>query len=389
MTKRRNRGDGGLSQRHDHTSCPPADDNGDRPEHRCRGRWVGTLSVKVAGKTKRKTVYGRTQQEARHKLEAGKRELAAGTLVMATDTVEAWAAYWLANIAARSVRPYTLRGYQSKIDTLIVPHLGKYKLTALKPAHVRQWHDTLREAEGAKGKPMSEASIRQAHAILRRMLKDAIYEERLATNPAERVRAPGTQQAERKVLSLTQAATLLAALPAGDLRWRLALLYGLRQGEVLALRWSDVDHDAGTLTIERSATYIRGEVTYGPPKSTRSIRDVPLLPPVELALRLSRPAGVDPDALIFTDEQGAPVTPWADNKAWHRLLDDHALPSVSLHSARHSASSLLNLVGADVKLRQSILGHAQAEVNLRYTHTELEQAREALSRVLSGLPELG
>ncbi|MBP7988853.1 MAG: hypothetical protein KAZ69_17370, partial [Candidatus Microthrix sp.] len=71
MTKRRNRGDGGLSQRHDHTSCPPADDNGDRPEHRCRGRWVGTLSVKVAGKTKRKTVYGRTQQEARHKLEAG------------------------------------------------------------------------------------------------------------------------------------------------------------------------------------------------------------------------------------------------------------------------------------------------------------------------------
>ena len=62
MTKRRNRGDGGLSQRHDHTSCPPADDNGDRPEHRCRGRWVGTLSVKVAGKTKRKTVYGRTQQ---------------------------------------------------------------------------------------------------------------------------------------------------------------------------------------------------------------------------------------------------------------------------------------------------------------------------------------
>jgi len=94
---------------------------------------------------------------------------------------------------------------------------------------------------------------------------------------------------------------------------RLALLCGLRQGEALALRWRDIDQDAGTLTIDRAVTVIRGEVTYGLPKSTRSRRTIPLLGPVALALRLNEPAGADPDGLVFTTADGGPVMPWTDN----------------------------------------------------------------------------
>lgn len=387
--KRRTRGDGGLYQRHDHPTCPPADDNGERAEHRCRGRWVGTVIVSSGGIRKRKTIYGRTQKETVKKLDAAKREVAAGTMVMATDTVAAWSAYWLDHIAVRALKPYTLRGYRSKVETLIVPHLGRHRLTALKPAHIREWHDALRVAGGKGGSPLSEATVRQAHAILRRLLQDAIYDERLATNPADRVKAPATSQNERKTLSLTDAAWLLGSLPSDDARWRLALLCGLRQGEALALRWRDIDQDAGTLTIDRAVTVIRGEVTYGLPKSTRSRRTIPLLGPVALALRLNEPAGADPDGLVFTTADGGPVMPWTDNRAWHQLLEQHGLPSVPLHSARHSAASLLNLFGADASVVQQILGHSEARMTQRYTHTELAQARAALAAVLDGMGELG
>src|SRR5690349_18778055 len=106
--RRRNRGDGGLYQRHDHPDCPPPGGDGERPSHPCRGRWVGNVEVMVDGKRRRKSVYGRTQREAQAKLKAANREKDAGTLVVASMTTAKWLDYWLDNIAAREIRPQTL-----------------------------------------------------------------------------------------------------------------------------------------------------------------------------------------------------------------------------------------------------------------------------------------
>ena len=244
MTKRRTRGDGGLYQRHDAPTCPPLID-GDRAEHRCQGRWVGTVEVFIDGKRRRKAVYGKTSREVRLKLSEALKDKQDGTLVVASMTVEKWIDYWLDNIAARTLRPQTLRGYRSKVNVYIKPAIGKHRLTALAPEHIRQMHDTMR----ANG--LAEASVRQAHAILKRALRVAVMEGKLGTNPADRMDSPSTETADRAQLDVHQARMVLAE--AGeDARWWLALFYGLRQGEVLGLRWCDVDLDQGVMHVRQS-----------------------------------------------------------------------------------------------------------------------------------------
>lgn len=393
MTKRRTRGDGGLYQRHDHATCPPLvqvgeDDDGkpvtERAAHRCRGRWVGTVEVVVDGRKRRKYVYAATSREAREKLAAANREKEDGTLVVASMTTAGWMTYWLDNIAARTLRPQTLRGYRSKVDRYINPGIGRVRLTALQPEHIRRMYDTMR-ADG-----LAEASVRQTHAILRRALKVAVQEGKLGSSPAERMESPGTETAKREQLTVEQAARVLRAA-GDDARWWLAIFYGMRQGEVLGLRWRDVDLDRHFLRVEQSLqTDVDGSLIFGPPKSKASRRPIPLLPQVEARLRILA-ADVDErtlasDALVFHNA-GRPVQPKRDWQAWRDLLDLAAVPpyspvpQIALHAARNSAASLLEAAGVPARLAAQILGHAQVSMTFSYQDAELERMRTALEAV--------
>lgn len=377
--RRRQRGEGGLFQRHDHPTCPPPDADGERPEHTCQGRWAGSVEVVVEGKRRRKYVYGRTQKQAQAKLKQAIREKDAGTLVVASMTTARWLDYWLDNIAAREVRPQTLRSYRSKVDQYLKPLLGRHRLTALRPEHVRELHDAMR----ARG--LAEATVRQAHAILRHALTVAKYEGKVASNVAELVKAPKTTTEKRTALTLDQARTVLRAA-GDDARWWLALFYGMRQGEVLGLRVCDVDFDAGVLYVRQSLqTDVGGRLIFGPPKSRSSRRVVPLLPQVEVRLRLAVD-GLEPDALIFNNA-GKPIQPKRDWLNWRALIDRATqpplapMPYVPLHAARNSAASLMEAAGVPERLAMQILGHSQVTMTRAYTTAEMERMREALGGV--------
>src|SRR6478609_10191199 len=137
MPERRTKGDGGITQRHDHPTCPPPID-GKRPEHRCRGRWQATLDVTIDGRRKRKTIYARTKAEAQVKLNKALRERDAGALVLNTVTVETWLTTWLERKSRppKPLKPQTMRSYRSKVNLYIVPAIGRRRLTDLRAEHI-------------------------------------------------------------------------------------------------------------------------------------------------------------------------------------------------------------------------------------------------------------
>lgn len=380
MSKRRTRGDGGLVQRHDHPTCPPADENGERPEHKCRGRWQGTLDTFEGGKRRRKYVYGRTQAQAKAKLDEAREQKRAGTLVVSSMTVAKWLDQWLEKKRQppKPLKPQTWRSYESKVRLYLKPHVGRHRLTALEPLHIEAMYDTMR------GEGLAEATLRQTHAILGKALTDAIRKGILGVSPMARVDPPGTETNQRTPLTVAQAQVVLRYTD--DARWWLALFYGMRQGECLGLRWADIDWGQRTLTIAQTLqTDEQYRIVFGTPKSKAGKRTIPLLPQVEARLRLHHlNSGSPTDGLVFHNA-GKPIWPNKDNAAWHQLLADATrppwapIPDVPLHAARNTAASVMEAAGIPDRLVAQILGQSQVTTTHGYQHAELERMRQALA----------
>ncbi len=375
---RRTKGDGGLSQRHDHVTCPPLID-GERAKHACKGRWVGTLNVELPnGRIVRKSLYGRTMKEAKAKLDQARRDRDAGTLVAKSPTVEAWLGEWLEKKKRppKPLKPQTWNGYESKVRTYIVPALGKSRLDALRPQRIEALYDDMR----ANGK--SEATIRQTHAILQKALKDAVRVGALGRTPMDRVDPPGTETNDRDQWTLPQAITALKA--AGEsARWWLAIFYGMRQGEVLGLDWSAVDWDAGTFTIRetRQNDYGNSGAVLGDPKAKASLRELPMVPQIEVRLRLRWEAEGKPDTgLVFPNSAGNLMDPKKDWSNWRAFIKEAGVPVIALHAARNTAASIMEAAGIPDRLVMQILGQSQVRTTHSYQKAELERVRAALTQ---------
>lgn len=381
MAKRRGKGEGSVYQRHDHPSCPPAGADGERPDHRCQGRWVGVVDLGwSAGKRQRRTYYGRTQREARMKIQAATAQRDGGVLLATSPTVADWLTYWLDVVCVeRGLKVNTMRSHRSKVTQYLIPNLGRHRLDRLAPEHVRAMHVKMRADD------LAEGTLRQTHAILRRALTVAVRERKAPYNVAAMIDPPGTEvTTEREPLALAEAHTVLAD---DDLRWWVALNLGLRQGEALGLRWSDVDLDAGTLTIERTLVRSPGKgLVFGTPKSKASRRVIPL-PSMTLArFKLAHVGVTDEQSLIF-HRKGGPLDHRADWQAWQDTLKRHGIEPRPLHSARHTTASLLEASGVPVRMVGQILGQASVKVTHAYQHGDLDQMRAALDKIESA-PEL-
>lgn len=382
MAARRGHGEGSVYQRHDHPSCPPPGDDGGRPEHRCRGHWVGTVDLGVIrGKRRRKTVYGRTRREATAKVQGMIEAKRTYTLVTGTTTVEAWLQHWLDEVCPeRRLKANTLKGYRSKIDQYLTPELGSLRLDRLEPEHVRGLYNKMRRDGRA------EATIRQTHAILRRALLVAQREGKVARNVATLIDAPGTERHRRTGLTLAQAERVLDG---ADLRWWVALMLGLRQGEALALRWSDIDLDEGYLRVERNLVRVPGRgLVFDTPKSASSRRIVPLPDEMAKAFRLAwERTGGDPAALVF-HRDGKPWDHRADWQAWSDRLDAVGVPHAPLHAARNTTASILEELGYPARMVAEILGQSDVRVTHGYQSADYARRREALTSLAGAIKAL-
>lgn len=384
MSKRRARGEGGISQRHDHESCPPMVD-GKRPEHRCQGRWMGSLDLGWSGKKRiRKTVYGKTKREVQVKLADAKRAQQDNALVLKSPTVEAWLTYWLDVICVeRGLKVNTMKSHRSKTEQYLIPHLGRHRVDKLQPENVRALYAAMRQ------QGLSEATLRQTHAILRRALEVAVREGKAGRNVAAIIDPPKTTRHKRTGLSVAEARRVLQG---ADTRWYVALYLGLRQGEALGLRWSDVHLNADIPFLMVEQTLVREPgvgLVFDTPKSEASHRLVPLPTVVASRFRVAWAehvaTGGKAGDLVFSapGTAGQPRDHRQDWGEWRSILQAAGVPHVALHAARNTTASLLEEAGVPDRMVAQILGQSTVQVTHGYQSADLPRMAAALGALES------
>lgn len=397
MTKKRSDGDGSVYCRHK----PGCLDKGkDKP--RCKCPWQAAYVVGWRdGKPVRRKVSGPTKSSATANLrdlieKHGANDLPADGKPL---TVEQWMTYWYTRIVPRTAKPYTIAGYNAKVNQYIIPLLGHHRIDKLTPEHIEDAWDRLRD-EGnpmkAEPTPLSANTIHQTHRILARAMKVAVQRKRLRHNPASASMMDAPPRVEQPIVPMDEA-EVDAVLEAcrgqwNAARWNVALALGLRQGEALGLRWSDVDLQTGDIQIRQTLMRVTGQgIVFGEPKSEKSKRGIRL--PASLharlkqhrkeqnARRLELGSHWTDSGLVFTLEDGRPLDPSVDAGRWRNLLEQAGVRHYRLHDARHSAATMMVNEGVDIRTAMSILGHSQISVTMRYQHVVDEAKKVAAGQM--------
>lgn len=369
---RRGHGEGSIFQRND-------------------GLWVARLDLGYRdGRRRRKDLYGRTRRDVQRKLAAAQRALHDGLPVTSErQTAGGFLERWLEDVARQNVRLRTYIRYRELLTLHVLPSLGRRPLARITAPDLQALY-------GRKLKEgLSPRTVGHVHRVLHRALQDAVRWGLVGRNICDAVKPPRVQPKEMRSLSPDEARRLLAAAQGDPLEalYILALTAGLRQGEILGLKWQDVDLDSGQLQIQRTIARVTGQgFTESEPKSARSRRSITLTALAAAALsrhraaqleyRLQAIAWEDHD-LVFPNEVGRPIE--AGNltrRAFYPLLERAGVPRARFHDLRHTAATLLLTQGVHPKIVQEMLGHSAVSLTLDvYSHVVPSLQAEAAAKM--------
>jgi integrase len=339
------------------------------------GRYVGQYTDRQ-GKTR--YIYGKTQKDVREKLTRALVNRDNGMVLDAGNlTLGQHLDRWLVDSVRHAVKPPTYESYSQLVSNHITPALGSKKLKDLTPTHVRRF----RSLELEKG--LSPRTVQYLLFLLRRALQQAVNEGLLPRNVAQDIKVHQTTKGEERYLTPVQVKALLSAARSDRLEalYVLAISTGLRQGELLGLRWDDIDLDTGTLSVKRTLSLGQGGPRLTEPKTAKSRRSIELTAQAVEALERHRAAQDEEKArlgslwkengLVFRSVTGTPLR--RNNlvrRSFKPLLEKAGLPRrYRFHDLRHTAASLLFLKGTHPKIVQELLGHATIAVTLdTYSH---------------------
>lgn len=389
------------------------------------GMWLASIPLPAGtdGKRRRKVIVRAKYADAVKELQALRQKLErAGDLPTSSPTLSGWIDAWWERYALPNLKVSTREGYRSKIERYIRPAIGHIKLDRLGVIHVHRLRDYI-----TKDKCLSGTTARQAHAILSSILSAAETEGKIPRNPCDLVDAPSKRRHKVAYLTSAQAREFLAWSDPGDgtaprdLAMRaVALLIGLRPAERLGLTRDEFNLDTGAITVswqlqriayehgcgdlaagtwpcgrkrggncpqrhldipdDQEVRHIEGGLYLTRPKTSAGWREYTMPPLLTETLRKYLDEQNEPGmcGLVFTRDQGRPIDPSDDAKAWDTALRGAGLPDVDRHSARHTCNTILTELGYPVDVRQKILGHASRAVNEEvYTHTSDLRVTEA------------
>ncbi|MBX6764679.1 site-specific integrase [Rubrobacter taiwanensis] len=344
---------------------------------RKNGTWRAEYTVYTAEGRKRKTLYGKTRREVAEKLAKAIADRNGGIVYDAGKlTVGEYLDRWLSDSVRDTVRQRTYERYESIVRVHIKPTLGRIKLKTLAPAHVRGLY---REKLGAG---LSPRTVQYIHVTLHKALKQAVRDELIPRNASEAIKAPRPTKKEIRPLSPDQARAFLDAARGDrfETLYVLAVHCGLREGELLGLKWEDVDLDAGTLAVRRTLSETRTGHRFEAPKNGKG-RRIKLTTGAMKALRRHRKAQLEErlraaglwedHGLVFPNQVGKTMN--AKNltaRSFKQILERAGLPrTVRVHDLRHTCATILLKVGQHPKYVQELLGHANIGITLdTYSH---------------------
>ncbi|MBF6604993.1 MAG: site-specific integrase [Chloroflexi bacterium] len=304
---------------------------------------------------------------------------------------------WLTDVVRLGVRPRTYASYRYIVRLHLAPGLGALPLSTLSPADVQAFLN----AKAASG--LSPRTVGYLRGVLRGALGHAERTDLVNRNVARLARPPRIPRRQVSPLTVEQARTFLGAIVTDRLRalYLVALGVGLRQGEILGLRWRDLDLAAGTLTVRHALARIDGRLVLVEPKSATSRRVVPLPALVRDALvahrarQMEEPGPLRPESadefadLVFTTTLGTPLDGITVTRRFQRILAAADLPKQRFHDLRHACASLLLAQGVPARVVMETLGHSEISLTLNtYSHVLPSLGREAADRmdaVLSGV----
>jgi integrase len=321
--------------------------------------------------------------------------------VSSKTTVREYLPQWLAGVRANLART-TIARYEALIAAHILPRLGDHRLDELdRPAIRKAWNDARENGrlrpigEGAAARRgLSGPTIRQMHRILHQALQLAVDDDLITTNAAHGIALPKAVKFKPRVLTLDESKVLLKKIShtAMHVPAMLALWCGLRRGEVLALRWRDVDLDARRLTVNRSLEQIGREIAFKEPKRDRRrlvfmpaavVEQLRVHRAAQAALRLRVGLGRDDEALVVSKPDGNPVRPRTLTIEFARLIRRvKDVPCVRFHDLRHGFVTLQLQLGVPVKVVSERAGHSSAAFTLDvYGHVLEEMQTDAAERL--------
>lgn len=360
------------------------------PVQRADGRTVYRVRIDVPsedGKRRQERFTYNSLKEARAALAAKRVQIAGGGYVRRDHTtVATYLDQWLAG--KRSVRVTTIDQYRQALVPVTTRH-GGLPLQRLSKAHLDTLVNDLLTTGGPHGQGRSARTVQLMLTVLSQALNAAVRQGLIPANPAALVERPHGTTAVGQAWAADQMRTFLTVASTERLAagWRLGCL-GLRRGEVLGLRWADVDLDAGVAHVRQSRVLLRSEVITQAPKTRKGARTVPLPAEVITDLRTLRrlqaterlAAGAsygDTQGLIVVHPNGCPVLPALWSAEFRRLTTLAGLPAIRLHDLRHSAASLLAAMNVPPVVAAALLGHDVSTYLATYVHPYADAKRDA------------
>jgi integrase len=343
------------------------------------------------GKRQRKYLAGATRYAAQQQLDDARREQEQEACALGSkQTVQQFLEAWLEDTARHRLRPVSFTRYRQLVEAHIRPTLGKVPLAQLTPQDITRLYSK-HLAEG-----LSPSTVQFVHMILRSALSQALEWGLIVRNPTDGVQAPRRKPRQICPLDHAQAQRFLKAAEGHRLEalYRLAVMVGMRLGELLGLQWADIDWTAGRLQVRHTLHWYQGrEWRLDEPKTSHGRRTIRLPATALQALqthqarqaeqrRAAGPAWEDHD-LVFCTTRGRPTD--AANLRHHsfaRLLARADLPRIRFHDLRHTYATLALREGVPVKVVSEVLGHARITVTLDvYSHVLPDMQEDAASRM--------
>jgi integrase len=355
--------------------------------HRADGRWAAQVPLADGG---RKVIYRKTEKEALSALRKALNEQEQGTLATGPQqTLKTYLMHWLEEVHRPTIRLSTYVKYRKLIYTYIIPALGHIRLQKLTPQQVLALYRR-KEKEG-----LSPKTINSIHGVLHKALDNAVRWNLVSRNVCDLVSPPRIVKREIQTLTMKQARNLVQAAHGHRLEviLMLAITTAMRRGELLGLKWSDIDFDNHFLQVRRTLDFIAGYGGYveTEPKTAMARRRI-MLPDFvinalmqhrvqQLELRLKAGADWQEQDYVFTGLKGGPLNPRYILKMFDRLLRDAELPHMRFHDLRHSAATLLLSMGVNPKVVQEILGHSNISMTMDvYSHVLPSMHKDAMDK---------